>query len=275
MKLAVLGGVALAALQLAAASSEISVSLKLDALDFVIGERVRGVIDVQNYSPFSLSVGHPDSKDYLFVEVYKSSDMEELEKTSKRAFTARFRLDPNEGQKLEVHLADHFGLDIPRRFLARPVLVHGGIRYEGQYVAFDMVPGMEIGGALQTFANRDGLMRSFKLVNWSRNNTEHIFLTAEDVGASTRKWETRDLGAMMKITPPIVSILPSGRVIALHRMGPDAFVRSEFWSLPDALEFISRERVADPETAGQAKVQELYDSAGGVKPVDRPWWKFW
>ena len=209
------------------------------------------------------------------MAVYKSSDMEELEKTSKRAFTARFRLDPNEGQKLEVHLADHFGLDIPRRFLARPVLVHGGIRYEGQYVAFDMVPGMEIGGALQTFANRDGLMRSFKLVNWSRNNTEHIFLTAEDVGASTRKWETRDLGAMMKITPPIVSILPSGRVIALHRMGPDAFVRSEFWSLPDALEFISRERVADPETAGQAKVQELYDSAGGVKPVDRPWWKFW
>ena len=35
------------------------------------------------------------------------------------------------------------------------------------------------------------------------------------------------------------------------------------------------ERVQDPETAGQAKVQELYDSAGGVKPIDRPWWKFW
>lgn len=258
-----------------AASSEITVSLKLDALDYVIGERIRGVVEVKNLSPDSLSVGHPDSKDHLFVEIYKAADMEELEKTSKRAFTARFRLDPNEAQKLEVHLADHFGLDIPRRYLARPVLVHRSTRYEGQYVAFDIVPGMEISTALQTFSNKDGLMREFGLVHWSRKGTEHVFLKARDKGTSHRSWETRDLGGIMKITKPIISIMPSGKVIVLHRLGPDSFVRSEFWSMPNALEFVSRERVQDPETAGQAKVQELYDSAGGVKPIDRPWWKFW
>ncbi len=257
------------------ATSEISVSLKLDAIDYVAGERVRGVIDVRNTSPDNISVGHADSKDYLFVEVYKMADMEELEKTSRRAFTARFRLKPNEGQKLEVHLADHFGLRIPRRYLARPVLVHRSIRYEGQPVAFDIVPGMTISGAVQTFANRDGLMREFELVHWSRRGTEHVFLAARDTGASSRAWETRDLGPSMKITKPIISIMPSGKVTVLHRMGPDSFVRSEFWSMPDTLEFMLAETVRDPETAGQARVQELYDSAGGVKPVDRPWWKFW
>ncbi len=201
--------------------------------------------------------------------------MEELEKTSRRAFTARFRLDSNEAQKLEVHLADHFGLNIPRRYLARPVLVHRHTRYEGQFVAFDMVPGMKIASALQTFANKDGLMREFELVHWARKGTEHVFLSARDEGASTRTWETRDLGGIMKITKPIISIMPSGKVIVLHRMGPDSFVRSEFWSMPNALEFVTREKVQDPETAGQAKVQELYDSSGGVKPIDRPWWKFW
>ena len=258
-----------------AALSEITVSLKLDALDYVIGERVRGVVDIKNISPDNISVGHPDSKDYLFIEVYKAADMEELEKTSSRPFSARFRLGPNEGQKLEVHLADHFGLNIPRRYLARPVLVHRSTRYEGQYVAFDIVPGMKILGALQTFANRDGLMREFELVHWSRKGTEHAFLVARDEGTSSRTWETRDLGGIMKITKPIISIMPTGRVIVLHRMGPESFVRSEFWSMPNALEFVSREKVHDPETAGQSKVQELYDSAGGVKPIDRPWWKFW
>ena len=260
---------------LCAATSEISVSLKLTAHDYVIGERVRGVIDIKNISPDSISVGYPDSRDYLLIEVYKAADMEELEKTSKRAFSAPFRLDPNEGQKLEVHIADHFGVSIPRRYLARPVLVHRSTRYEGQYVAFDIVPGMETTSALQTFSNRDGLMRDFKLVHWTRNGDEHIFLTAQDQGTSERSWETRDLGPMMRITKPFISILPSGKVIVFHRLGPDNFLRSEFWSMPDALEFVSRELVQDPETAGQTRVKELYDSAGGVKPVDRPWWKFW
>ncbi len=274
MKAAILAAFAALA-AFANAASEISVSLKLDAIDYVIGERVRGVVEVRNISPDKISVGHPDSKDYLFIEVYKSADMEELEKTSRRAFTARFRLDSNEAQKLEVHLADHFGLNIPRRYLARPVLVHRHTRYEGQFVAFDMVPGMKIASALQTFANKDGLMREFELVHWARKGTEHVFLSARDEGASTRTWETRDLGGIMKITKPIISIMPSGKVIVLHRMGPDSFVRSEFWSMPNALEFVTREKVQDPETAGQAKVQELYDSSGGVKPIDRPWWKFW
>lgn len=269
---------ALAALCAAAAlgaTSEISVSLNLDASTFILGERVRGVIDVKNFSPDKLSVGHPDSRDYLFVEVYRASDMEELEKTSKRNFTAKFRLNPNEGQKLEVHLADHFGLNISRRYLVRPVLVHRSVRYEGQYTAFDMVPGMKISSSVQTFANKDGLIREFTLLRWSRNGAEHIFLTASDEGPTPRTWETRDLGEVMMITKPIISIMPSGKVIVLHRMGPDSFVRSEFWSMPKALEFVSHELVLDPETAGQSRVQELYDSSGGVKPIERPWWKFW
>ena len=62
--------------------------------------------------------------------------------------------------------------------------------------------------------------------------------------------------------------------MVLHRLNQDQFVRSEFWSLPDALEFRVREAVLDPATAGTARVRELYKS-GGVKPKSNPWWKFW
>lgn len=265
----------LASLPLFAEMSEISVDLKLDSGDYVYGERVRGVVKIVNTSPHTLDVGYPESKDWLLVEVYSSTDMSPLDKIGKRPFVSRFKLPMNETKRLEVLLADNYHLQMNRRYLARPVLVHAGVRYEGQYRAFDVVSGMECAKALQVFSNRDGLSREFRLVHWTRNSTQHIFLTACDTGLSEREWETRDLGPMMKITPPTISILPTGQVIVFHRYGPDHFIRSEFWSMPDELEFHTRELVNDPETAGHSRVQELYSESGGIKPVERPWWKFW
>ena len=82
-----------ASLCLSAATSEIRVELKLDASDFIVGERVRGVVDVANSSPDKVSVGYSNSRDSLFVEVFRSSDMKELHRISKRPFVARFRVD--------------------------------------------------------------------------------------------------------------------------------------------------------------------------------------
>ena len=258
-----------------AASTGITVDLKLDNVDYVDYERVRAVITVQNISPDKISVGRKDSRDMLFVEIFRTSDMSQLEQTDTKAFTAPFRLNPNEAQKLETFLGDHYALIEHRRYLARPVLVHGGIRYEGQYRAFDIVPGMDVASYMQTFSNRPGLSREFQLVNWSRKGREHLFLKSRNSGEGGKNFETRDLGILMKITKPVISIMPSGKLLVLHRYGPDDFIRTEFWSMPDRVEYISREVVRDPETAGQAKVKELYEQSGGVKPVDRPWWKFW
>ena len=259
---------------LSAATSEIKVDLKLDGSDFVTGERIRGVVDIANSSPDRVSVGYSNSKDLFFIEVYRASDGRALTRLGKRPFVARFRVDSSEGQKLETFLGDHYALREPSRYLAKPVLVHAGVRYEGAIRAFDVVEGIRITGAMQMFANRKGLQRNFSLVYWSRDRAEHLFLRAQDAGTSTAKWETRDLGPMLRIGNPTVSVLPGGEVVVLHRLNADQFVRSEFWSLPDALEFRMRETVRDPETAGTARVRELYKE-GGVKAKPNPWWKFW
>ena len=257
-----------------ASTAEIRVDLVMSWSDFVVGERVRCVVDVANSSPGAVSVGHPDSKDRLFVEVYRAGDMSQLERTAQKPFVARFRLESGEGQKLEAFLGDHYDLRETRRYLAKPVLVHDGYRFEGAPRAFDIVDGVKVAGAMQMFATRKGLQREFSVVYWSRNHSEHIFLKANDSGTSSRRWETRDLGAILRIEPPTISILPTGEVVVLHRLNQDQFVRSEFWSLTDALEFRMRETVQDPETAGTARVRELYRE-GGVKPKENPWWKFW
>ena len=257
-----------------AATSEIRVDMKLDGDDFVTGERIRGVVDIANPSPERISVGYKNSKDVFFIEVFRASDMRQLERVSSRPFVDRFRIDSSEGQKLETFLGDHYDLRVPSHYLAKPVLVHNGARFEGAIRAFDVVEGMRIGGAMQMFANRKGLQRDFSLAYWSRNHSEHLFLLAKDSGISDRNWVTRDLGPMLRIEKPSISIMPKGEVVILHRLNTDQFVRSEFWSLPDELAFRIRETVRDPETAGTARVRELYKK-GGVKPKDHPWWKFW
>ena len=261
-------------LAIRAETSEIKVDLKLDHGNYVSGERIRGVVTVDNLSPDKVSVGYPDSADSFFVEVSRSSDGSAMTRVSKHPFVARFSLASSEGQKLEVFLGDHYGLHETSRYLAKPVLVHNGVRYEGAMRAFDVVDGIRLGGAMQMFANRNGLRREFELVYWPRRNSEHLFLRAKDAGSSDRTWETRDLGPMLRIDKPSISVMPKGEVVVLHRLNQDQFVRSEFWSLPDALEFRIRESVRDPETAGTARVRELYKE-GGIKPKENPWWKFW
>lgn len=258
-----------------AATSEISVNLELDQTEFVLGERMRCVVDIMNVSPKIVAYGYKDSTDLLIIEVYRASDGSQLEKISKGAFVADFLLKPNEGQKLEAFLGDHYGLGYPGRYHAKPVLVHDGVRYEGQARVFDVVPGMKSVSALQLFSNHEGLKREFELVTWRRQGTEHIFLTAKDIGTSERRWRTIDLGAVMKITKPSVSILKTGEIIVLHRFDADNFVRSELWSVPQGIEFIQHELVRDPETAGSERVKELYAESGGIKPVEKSWWEFW
>ena len=257
-----------------AETSEIMVDLKLDSADFVSGERIRGVVDIANPSPEKISVGYSNSKDSFFIEVFRASSMQQLTKVSKHPFVSKFRIDSSEGQKLEVFLGEHYGLREPSRYLAKPVLVHNGVRYEGMMRAFDVVDGIRLAGAMQMFANRSGLRREFSLVYWPRSNSEHLFLQAKDAGSSDRIWETRDLGPLLRLDKPSISVMPKGEIVVLHRLNQDQFVRSELWSLPDALEFRIRESVRDPETAGTARVRELYKE-GGVKPKENPWWKFW
>jgi hypothetical protein len=259
---------------LSASRTEITVDLKLTSSDFVSGERIRGIIDVANSSPDKISVGYSNSKDRLFVEVFRANSGTQLERTSEKSFTASFTLNTGEGQKLETFIGDHFGLRETNRYLAKPVLVHNGIRYEGSPRAFDVVDGVKVAGAMQMLSGHDGLRRVFDVVYWNRKHCEHLFLRARDEGSRSFVWETRDLGPILRIEKPTIGILPGGEIIVLHRLDRNRFLRTEFWSMPKQLEYRGRETIGDPETAGTARVREMY-RGNAVKPKQNPWWKFW
>ena len=160
--------------------------------------------------------------------------------------------------------------------MPRAVLVHVGVRFESLLKSFDVNPGLNCGKpAMQMFAGHEGLQRHFELVHIGRNRVEHIFLKARDSGTSTRRWRTTDLGPVIRVPEPKISIRATGEVMVLHRATMDQFLYSEFWSLPDELEFQSREVLSDPEVVGSERLRELYKEAGGLEPVKKAWWEFW
>lgn len=253
--------------------SEIKVDLRFDYPDYVSGERIRAVVDIANSSPGTIAVA-PGSNDVFFIEVSRASDAERLPRKSGARFIADFTLKSGEGQKFETFLGDRYDLSKPRRYLAKPVLVHNGTRYEGDVRAFDVVDGLRIDGAMQMFSGKSSLQRNFTLLYWPRKGAEHLFLAAKDSGSSKRVFETRDLGIISRMDRPIIGILPGGEVVVIHRLNTDQYIRTEFWSFPDELLFRERGTVTDPEIAGTARVRELYRD-NGIKPKKNPWWKFW
>ena len=255
--------------------SELTVKMDLQKGDYIEGERIRAVVDVANASPDPIDARGPTAPDRLILELYRASDRYQFEKTSDKPYVEPFALLSGEGQILDVYLAEHFPIVESTRYFVRAVLVHKRIRYESSLKSFSVVPGLRCGSAVQMFANKEGLRREFELVHWGRDRVEHLFLKAKDAGISTRVWTTTDLGLYLSDTRPKVSVLPSGEVITLHRTAQDAFIRTEFWSLPDVFEFNLHEIMLDPDVAGAARVKELYKEAGGVEPVKKAWWKFW
>lgn len=253
--------------------TEISVKLVPDRREYIVGERIRAVVDIANSSADSIDVGKPGSADIFRLELYRASDMASRPRVGKKPLVAPFLLHSSEGQKLETFIGDHFDLKEPMRYLARAVLVHAGARYESSLVSFDVVPGMRVGGAMQMFSNRAGLKRIFEIVYWTRGQREHLFLKARDEHG--RMWRTTDLGALLRITDPKISVMPNGEVVVLHRATQDQFLRTVFWSLPDELVLRKQEPMVDPDIAGAQRMRDLYMESGGVTPVKKSWWKFW
>ena len=259
----------------AALPTEITVQLIMTHDEYVEGERIRAVVDVANASADVVDCRKPGASDRLFVELFRAHDKHRYDRITDKPFVAPFALLSGEGQKLETFLANHFRFDENTRYLARAVLVHGGMRFESSLKSFDVVPGLHCTNALQMFSNREGLRRNFELVHWGRDQVEHLFMKARDEGISTRRWRTTDLGPVIRVKPPVISVMPTGEVVVLHLATQGKFLYSTFWSLPDILEYRGREMMSDPDVAGSERVKEFYKDTGGVEPVKKAWWKFW
>jgi hypothetical protein len=271
-------GAALCGLLLAAGArgQMIEVKLTLAYSAFVIGEPVVVQAELLNATRELIDVGSPGSPSAFFVEITKGGQYNDVPMSRKDPIVSAFQLKPGQTYQQTLTLDRWFSLEEEGKYIARVVVAHRGMRYESAQKSFDVVPGMPTGGGVQMFVRKENLKRQFKLVYWYRNQNNRLFLRIEDE-PGPRIWDSIDLGALMRATPPKLDISPDGEVTVIHRATQDAFLRTVLWSLPDSVEIVERNTLVDPEISASQRVNALYGGEQGneKKKAKKSWWKLW
>lgn len=257
-----------------AGAQQLEVNLTLAYTTFITGEPVLAQFDVLNATRDLLQV-EQRSSDTAFVEITRGGLYNELPAIRTDPIAGAFEIKPGQAFQEKVELDKWFPLVEEGRYVARLIVVHGGMRYESLRRSFDVVPGIRVKDGVQMFVHQAQLRRMFKLVHWNRNQTDRLFLRIEDE-PGRKVWDTIDLGVVLRIADPKLDIAPDGEVTVVHRATQDAFVRTVVWSLPDSVEVAERNQLLDPEISATRRVRALYgDPQKEEKDEKKAWWKFW
>lgn len=262
----------------AARAQEICVQMILQNREYIVGEPVAVTFDFLNATRERISCGKADSPDRLFVEVTKGTGQFDFVKPFNAApIGGAFAIQGGVGKRIDAELDKWFPLLKEGKYLVRAVLLHKGTRYESAKKSFDVVGGIRIQDGYQMFVNRANLKRTFRLVYWSRNHMERLFLRISDEPGN-RVWDTIDLGTLLRTSPVKLDISPEGEVTVVQRASQDAFLRTVVWSLPDNIEIAERNSLIDPDISASQRAKSLYNEMvddGKEKKSKKPWYKFW
>lgn len=255
-------------------AQEFQVRLELAYRTFIVGEPVLVRVTLENQSRDTIRVRR-GGLDKVFFEVTGSDIYDYVKPCSTAPTLGEFELAPGKVIQKKLELDKWFPLIKEKKYLARAIFLHRGMRYESQKKSFDVVPGILLQTGTQMFVKPESLKRSFSLVWWHRNQADRIFLKCSDEPGDYI-WDTVDLGNFMRSQPPKLDIAPDGVVTVVHRSNQNSFFRTVLWSLPESLEVVERNNLLDPEISASQHAKTVYgEMAGEKKAEEKSWWEFW
>ena len=83
-------------------TAAVSVVLRMTNPEYLMGERVRGEVEIRNGSTSPIVVGASDSTDFVLLELFKNDTSHSVERYSERKVTRPFVLKSGEAQTFEV-----------------------------------------------------------------------------------------------------------------------------------------------------------------------------
>lgn len=259
-------------------AQDFQLSFTLAHSTFVRGEPAVAQLELLNVGRDLVNTGTAPGQDKFVVEVSYGEKYNTLKPLTAAPFAKAFELKPGSKHLSRIELDKWFNLLKEGKYFVSLVFIHKGIRYKSEEKAFDVVPGIPVKEGVQMFVREQKLRRVFKLVHWSRNRNERLFLRIEDEPSGVT-WDTIDLGPHLKSNDPKLDIASNGEVTIVHRATQDSFNRIVIWSLPGSLEIAEHDQLLDPEVSASQRVRSLYGDMiddGPVNPeTKRSWWKFW
>ena len=218
---------AAAVLTAVTARAQLTVQCSVSSPRVLQYEPIIATLTVGNHTsePIELTSSGPDARVSFDVEDAPGSL---VNPTDVSVLTSPLRIQPQETKQAKVNLLSAYRISRAGPYTITARVRWGGKIFISPKVFLDVLPGLEIAKLVAGMPGGKG-SRTFSLRTLSRDLAERVFLRIDDEDQGTC-YGVFDLGRIVRLYSPRMTVDGLGHVHVLHQSGPWQYTHTEFTS---------------------------------------------
>lgn len=161
--------------------------------------------------------------------------VEWVRRRAEGGMTGKVRILPGGQREVMIELSRWYDVMQEGTFMLKAVVSYGGDRFESAPVRFEITNGLPL-EKLTRMAPGGGRARTYSLRYLSRERSERLFLRIDEA-ESGDNFGSFDLGPLMRVRKPDLTVDGSGVITVTHQSGIDRVTRSVFKTEGEVVEF--------------------------------------
>lgn len=223
------------------ADAQIRIGLKLEHRTVLQFEPIRAFITVYNDSSEILSVSDEAGKEFDLRFVVEESNGTPVRQTGEAPVCRRLMILPGSNQAMMRNVTDWCRMLGLKHYRIVAEAVWRGDRYVSNPVTVNVVSGLALTEVTRVLPDYGGRIRRYGLRYWKRDQYEHLFLRVdEETGGVSMNYGVVDLGRLIRVYEPELTVDADGIVRVSHQSGRRCFTRTVFRSDHDRLRFVDQ-----------------------------------
>ncbi len=238
-------------------------------------EKVLAFIEVTNQGSeaFLIRADDPDVNSRLLFEAEHGLHRAPQRRTDEPLINACLIL-PGESQELMAEVTQVYDLSTMGGYDIWAAIDWNGVRYFSNREHIDVVSGLPISETVRSVPGVPGSQRRYKLRYLTRESRERLFLVVEDFRTALN-YGVFELGTLMRVHSPRITIGPEGNVRVVHQSAPGVFTTSVLTSLDDGVRFVDQSYAGRKVGDRRLDLEDSGDSATSKKePPSRGFWSW-
>ena len=220
--------------------AEIRVMVRFEHSDFLVNEDVHALVALYNGQDVPLRIcGEKDKGCAQLTFLIEPTANEWLKKHRKGPIIKGIDIDPGRDREMVVELTRWYNLATEGRYMVRAVLHKDGKMITSPKTVVEIVPGIELKKTSRSVAGYDELIRTYSLRYWKRGRLEVLFLSIDEEPTGIN-YGVFELGPLLRVQAPSLSVSRKGRVEIRHQRSADCFVRTKLQSGRHRVEFVDQ-----------------------------------
>jgi hypothetical protein len=197
-------------------SAQILLRLQLEHTQLVRYEAVNVFLSILNEAPYPLRFDG-DNGARLHFSIERGLDTA-ADRIDERPLIENVTVDAGRSRDILCDISRRYDLGPVGNYSVRAIIEWRGRAYQSGQVRFDVVNGLPISKDTRTIWTDKEFVREFSLCYLAREGSEHLFLSVDDKRGGIN-YGVFDLGAIIRLHPPVLRVGRDGKVRVLHQSG--------------------------------------------------------